>query len=81
MAKGKRVPASFSAFCSASNLQLGPEGPWQWQGQEVRAQPGTGLHILQTKQTVTEGDAHKNDNSEASSSPLGNHGSLSLLVT
>lgn len=47
------------------NLQLRPGGPWQWQWQEVRAQPATGLHILQTKQTVTEGDGDKDEKSEA----------------
>lgn len=64
------------------NPELRPEGPWQWQWQEVRAQPAAGVHVVQTKQrqTVTEGDAEKDDNSGASSCPLGNLGSLSLLL-
>lgn len=52
------------------NPQLRPEGPWRWQWQEVRAQPATGAHTLQTKQTVTEGGAEKGDNSGAPSCSL-----------
>lgn len=73
--KGAQLHSLLSAV--TFNLQLRPGGPWQWQWEEVRAQPATGLHILQTKQTVTEGDAEKGENSEASSCSLGNLGSLS----